>query len=57
MDYGLLVIGIALLLVSYVAAVKKQSWLLAGFNEKYKIALYPYEVTVSFINNCVGIYQ
>ncbi|MGP7817331.1 DUF3784 domain-containing protein [Niallia sp. 01092] len=34
MDYGLLIIGIALLLVSYLAAVKKQTWLLAGFNEK-----------------------
>ncbi|MFI8494619.1 hypothetical protein ACIGC1_17165 [Peribacillus butanolivorans] len=28
MDYGLLVIGIALLLVSYLVAVKKQTWLL-----------------------------
>ncbi|MFA1713695.1 hypothetical protein ACDX66_18425 [Peribacillus frigoritolerans] len=34
MDYGLLAIGIALLLVSYLVAVKKQTWLLAGFNEK-----------------------
>ncbi|MFE4896261.1 hypothetical protein [Peribacillus butanolivorans] len=34
MDYGLLDIGIALLLVSYLVAVKKQTWLLAGFNEK-----------------------
>ncbi|MEO2078207.1 MAG: DUF3784 domain-containing protein [Bacillus sp. (in: firmicutes)] len=34
MDYGLLLIGIALLLVSYLVAVKKQTWLLAGFNEK-----------------------
>ncbi|MFF2290129.1 DUF3784 domain-containing protein [Peribacillus butanolivorans] len=34
MDYGLLVIGIALLFVSYLVAVKKQTWLLAGFNEK-----------------------
>ncbi|MBK5480879.1 DUF3784 domain-containing protein [Peribacillus sp. TH16] len=34
MDYGLLVIGIAFLLVSYLVAVKKQTWLLAGFNEK-----------------------
>ncbi|MFC4404103.1 DUF3784 domain-containing protein [Gracilibacillus xinjiangensis] len=34
MDYGLLIIGIALLLVSYLVAVKKQTWLLAGFNEK-----------------------
>ncbi|WP_077623015.1 DUF3784 domain-containing protein [Sediminibacillus massiliensis] len=34
MDYGLLVIGIFLLLVSYLVAVKKQTWLLAGFNEK-----------------------
>jgi hypothetical protein len=29
-----LVIGIALLLVSYLVAVKKQTWFLAGFNEK-----------------------
>lgn len=34
MDYGLLVIGIALLLMSYLVAEKKQTWLLAGFNEK-----------------------
>lgn len=34
MDFGLLIIGIALLLVSYLVAVKKQTWLLAGFNEK-----------------------
>ncbi len=34
LDYGLLVIGIALLHVSYLVAVKKQTWLLAGFNEK-----------------------
>jgi hypothetical protein len=34
MEYGLLIIGIALLLVSYLVAVKKQTWLLAGFNEK-----------------------
>lgn len=34
LEYGLLVIGIALLLVSYLVAVKKQTWLLAGFNEK-----------------------
>jgi hypothetical protein len=33
-DYGLLIIGIVLLLVSYLVAVKKQTWLLAGFNEK-----------------------
>ncbi|WP_286141687.1 DUF3784 domain-containing protein [Bacillus sp. AFS001701] len=33
-DYGLLIIGIALLLVSFLVAVKKQTWLLAGFNEK-----------------------
>lgn len=33
-DYGLLVIGIAFLVVSYLVAVKKQTWLLAGFNEK-----------------------
>ncbi|MFC4559007.1 DUF3784 domain-containing protein [Virgibacillus kekensis] len=36
MDYGFLIIGIALLLVSYLVAVKKQTWLLAGFNEKNK---------------------
>ncbi|MBN8192919.1 DUF3784 domain-containing protein [Bacillus sp. NTK074B] len=34
MDYGLLIIGIALLLVSFLVGVKKQTWLLAGFNEK-----------------------
>ncbi|MGK7379141.1 DUF3784 domain-containing protein [Planococcus sp. 1R117A] len=34
MDYGLLIIGTAFLLVSYLVAVKKQTWLLAGFNEK-----------------------
>lgn len=34
MDYSLLVIGIVLLIVSYLVAVKKQTWLLAGFNEK-----------------------
>jgi hypothetical protein len=34
MNYGLLTIGIALLLVSYLVGVKKQTWLLAGFNEK-----------------------
>lgn len=34
MDYGLLIIGITLLLVSFLVGVKKQTWLLAGFNEK-----------------------
>jgi len=34
LDYSLLVIGIVLLMVSYLVAVKKQTWLLAGFNEK-----------------------
>ncbi|MCA0173061.1 DUF3784 domain-containing protein [Bacillus sp. RAR_GA_16] len=34
MDIGLLLIGIALLVVSYLVGVKKQTWLLAGFNEK-----------------------
>ncbi|WP_010095325.1 DUF3784 domain-containing protein [Ornithinibacillus scapharcae] len=34
MDYGLMVIGIALLLISYLVAIGKQTWLLAGFNEK-----------------------
>lgn len=34
MDYGFLVIGMALLLFSYLVAAKKQTWLLAGFNEK-----------------------
>ena len=34
MDFGLLLIGIALLVVSYLVGVKKQTWLLAGFNEK-----------------------
>lgn len=33
-DYGLLIIGIVLLLITYLVAVKKQTWLLAGFNEK-----------------------
>ncbi|WP_088068105.1 DUF3784 domain-containing protein [Gottfriedia luciferensis] len=33
MDYSF-VIGIVLLMVSYLVAVKKQTWLLAGFNEK-----------------------
>lgn len=33
-ESGLLIIGLALLLVSYFVAVKKQTWLLAGFNEK-----------------------
>ncbi|WP_349410596.1 DUF3784 domain-containing protein [Pseudalkalibacillus sp. SCS-8] len=35
MDYGLLIIGILLLVVSYLVGVKKQTWLLAGFNEKH----------------------
>ncbi|MCF3943789.1 DUF3784 domain-containing protein [Oceanobacillus alkalisoli] len=34
MNYGLFMIRIALLLISYLVAVKKQTWLLAGFNEK-----------------------
>jgi Domain of unknown function (DUF3784) len=34
MDYGLFAIGVALLLISYLVGVKKQTWLLAGFNEK-----------------------
>ncbi|MFP3510463.1 hypothetical protein SB775_12540 [Peribacillus sp. SIMBA_075] len=34
MDYGLLIIGIAFLLISYLVGIKKQTWLLAGFNEK-----------------------
>ena len=34
MDVGLFIIGIALLIVSYLVGVKKQTWLLAGFNEK-----------------------
>ena len=34
MDYGLLIIGLSLVLVSYLVGVKKQTWLLAGFNEK-----------------------
>lgn len=33
-DFGLLIIGISLLLMTYQVAVKKQTWLLAGFNEK-----------------------
>ncbi|TGB03561.1 DUF3784 domain-containing protein [Halobacillus salinus] len=34
MEYGLLIIGISLLVISYLVGVKKQTWLLAGFNEK-----------------------
>ena len=34
MDYGLLIIGITLLVVSFLVGVKKQTCLLAGFNEK-----------------------
>ncbi|PFG12206.1 DUF3784 domain-containing protein [Bacillus sp. es.036] len=34
MDVGLFIIGVALLIVSYLVGVKKQTWLLAGFNEK-----------------------
>ncbi|MCA0993353.1 DUF3784 domain-containing protein [Guptibacillus hwajinpoensis] len=34
MDVGLFIIGIAFLIVSYLVGVKKQTWLLAGFNEK-----------------------
>jgi hypothetical protein len=34
MDYGLLLIGLALVLISYLVGVKKQTRLLAGFNEK-----------------------
>ncbi|TYS16649.1 hypothetical protein FZC78_11710 [Rossellomorea vietnamensis] len=34
MDYGLLVIGIAFLVVSYLIGVKKQTKLLVGFNKK-----------------------
>ena len=34
MNVGLFIIGIALLIVSYLVGVKKQTWLLAGFNEK-----------------------
>ena len=34
MDYGLLIIGIVLLFITYLIAVKKQTWLLAGFNER-----------------------
>ncbi|WP_035323836.1 DUF3784 domain-containing protein [Peribacillus kribbensis] len=30
-----LVIGIALILIAYLTAVKRQTWLLAGFNEKH----------------------
>ncbi|MGD6846558.1 hypothetical protein [Rossellomorea aquimaris] len=33
MDYGLLAIGVALLLISYLVGVKKLTWLLAGFND------------------------
>ncbi|MES1040845.1 hypothetical protein FOA20_15415 [Peribacillus simplex] len=34
MDYGLLIIGIALLWISFLVGIKKQMWLLAGLNEK-----------------------
>lgn len=34
MDYGLLLLGIVLLGISFLVGVKKQTWLLAGFNEK-----------------------
>lgn len=34
MNVGLFIIGMALLIVSYLVGVKKQTWLLAGFNEK-----------------------
>ncbi|WP_413299531.1 DUF3784 domain-containing protein [Bacillus sp. 1P10SD] len=34
MDYKLLVVGLLLLFISYLVGVKKQTWLLAGFNEK-----------------------
>ncbi|MCA0987494.1 DUF3784 domain-containing protein [Guptibacillus algicola] len=34
MEIGLFVIGICMLLVSYLVAIKKQTWLLSGFNEK-----------------------
>lgn len=34
MDYGLLIIGIVLLFITYLVAVKKQTWLLAGFTER-----------------------
>ncbi|MGE6204440.1 DUF3784 domain-containing protein [Guptibacillus hwajinpoensis] len=34
MNLNLLVIGILLLIVSYLVGVLKQTWLLAGFNEK-----------------------
>ncbi|MGG1687252.1 DUF3784 domain-containing protein [Pseudalkalibacillus sp. NRS-1564] len=34
MNLNLLVIGILILIVSYLVGVMKQTWLLAGFNEK-----------------------
>ncbi|WP_377890091.1 DUF3784 domain-containing protein [Alkalihalobacillus sp. R86527] len=34
MELELFVIGISLLVVSYLVALKKQTWLLSGFNEK-----------------------
>jgi hypothetical protein len=34
MDYGLLIIGIGILFISYMVGIKHQTWLLAGFNEK-----------------------
>ncbi|WP_273851955.1 hypothetical protein [Guptibacillus spartinae] len=34
MNVGLFIIGMALLIVSYLVGMKKQTWLLVGFNEK-----------------------
>ena len=34
MDYGMLIISIVLIVISYLVSIKKQTWLLAGFNEK-----------------------
>ncbi len=34
MDKGLLAIGVLFLIIAFLVGVKKQTWLLAGFNEK-----------------------
>ncbi|MFJ7734902.1 DUF3784 domain-containing protein [Lysinibacillus sp. NPDC097287] len=34
MDTNLLIFGVILLIIGYLVGVKKQTWLLSGFNEK-----------------------
>lgn len=34
MDINLVIIGVVFLVLSYLVGVKKQTWLLAGYNEK-----------------------